>query len=158
VKPLRDAEKSSSLFLLLLALVILYESARLGLGSVGSPGPGFLPFWGATVLFVTSVIQFLLKVFSKIKEPKEEREESFLLGRGWRKVLYIILALVIYTIFLEKIGFILCVFFLMVFLLTVIEARRWYIILLESVLITLISYVIFEKGLTVNLPKGVLGF
>jgi putative tricarboxylic transport membrane protein len=157
-KRLSDPEKSSSLFLLLLAFVILCGSARLGRGSAGNPGPGFLPFWGAAVLFVTSVIEFLLRIFSKIKEPKEEREKSFLTGRGWLKVIYVILALVIYTIFFERIGFILCTFFLMIFLLTVVEARRWHIILIESLLITLISYVIFEKGLTAGFPKGALGF
>lgn len=153
-----DPEKNSSLFLILLSFVILYGSTRLGLGTAGNPGPGFLPFWGAAVLFVTSAIQFLLRIFFKIKKSKEEPQKNFLTDEGWWKVIYVILVLVSYTIFFERIGFILCTFFLMIFLLTVIEARRWYVILIESVLITLISYVVFEKGLTAGFPKGVLGF
>jgi len=153
-----DREKNSSLFLILLSFVILYGSTRLGLGTAGSPGPGFLPFWGAAVLFVTSALQFLLTMSSQIKKSKGDPRKSLLRNSGWRKVIYVLLSLVSYTILFERIGFILCTFFLMIFLLTVIEARRWHVILIESVLITLISYVVFEKGLTAGFPKGVLGF
>jgi putative tricarboxylic transport membrane protein len=153
-----DPQRNSSLFLLLFAVATLLGSVILGLGKMGSPGPGFLPFWGGAVLFLTSLIQFLTIVFSKTKKIELQSQKGFLAEPGWRKVIYVMFALAIYTFFFESGGFLICTFFLMIFLLRVIETRRWHIVLIGSLLITLVSYIIFEKGLTAGLPKGVLGF
>jgi hypothetical protein len=151
-------EKKSSLFLLLFAIATLLGSAKLGLGKMGSPGPGFLPFWGGAILFLTSLIQFLSKVFSKTKPLESESRRGLLAEPGCRKIFYVILALAVYTFFFESGGFLLCTFFLMIFLLAVMDARRWPIVLIESLLITLLSYILFEKVLMAGFPKGVLGF
>jgi putative tricarboxylic transport membrane protein len=155
---MRRPEKSSSLFLLLLALAILYASAKLGLGTLREPGPGFLPFGGGAVLFLTSAIQILFQAFSTSTAHHGKPAMVFFAERGWRKVIYVILALAFYTFLLEMIGFLLCTFLLILFLLTVIEARSWYIILIESILIVVVCYIIFEKALMVGFPKGIFGF
>jgi len=150
-------EKKSSLFLLLFAIATLVGSARLGLGKTSAPGPGFLPFWGGAVLFLASLIQFLSNVFSKPKIIEPGSRKGLFTEPGWRKVLYVILALAVYAFFFESGGFLICTFFLMIFLLAS-TARRWPIVLMGSLLITLLSYLLFEKVLTVGFPRGVLGF
>jgi putative tricarboxylic transport membrane protein len=152
------SEKKSSLFLLLFAIATLLGSAKLGLGKAGAPGPGFLPFWGGAVLFLTSLIQFLSNVFSKKKKNDSGSRSGLFAEPGWRKVFYVILALAIYAFFFENGGFLICTFFLMTFLLVVMQTRRWPIVLMESLLITLLSYLLFEKVLMAGFPKGVLGF
>ena len=151
-------EKNSSLFLLLFAVATLLGSVRLGLGKTSAPGPGFLPFWGGTVLFLTSLIQFLSNVFSKTKKTELGLRRGLFTEPGWRKVLYVILALAVYAFFFESGGFLICTFFLMIFLLALTEARRWPVVLMGSLLITFLSYLLFEKVLMVGFPKGVLGF
>ena len=150
-------EHYSSLFLLLLALAILYGSAKLGLGTAGSPGPGFLSFWGGAVLFITSIIRFFSVLVSR-RGHRGNPEKPFFAGAGWRKVVYVIAALVIYSAFFEKVGYLLCTFFLIFFLLTVIEARRWHVLLVETFLVTIISYIVFEKALMIGFPRGLWGF
>jgi putative tricarboxylic transport membrane protein len=150
-------DKYTGLFLLLLGLAILYGSAKLGLGTAGSPGPGFLSFWGGAVLLVTSTIQFVSALASTKGIPGEPPKPLFERG-GLRKVVYVIAALLIYTVFLESIGYIVCTFLLMFFLLAVIEARRWHVLLVETLLVTLLSYVVFEKALIIGFPRGLWGF
>ena len=150
-------EHYSSLFLLSLALAILYGSARLGLGTAGSPGPGFLPFWGGAVIFITSAIHFVSVLVSK-RGRQGQTTKPPIADAGSRKVVYVIAALLIYSVLFDIVGYILCTFFLLFFLLTVIEARRWYILLIETFLVTFISYVVFEKALKIGFPRGFLGF
>ena len=155
---LSDPEKSSSLFLFILSLAVLYGSVKLGMGTLGSPGPGFLPFWAAIVLSISSILHFLLNVFSKTQKSKGSIWKNLWEGKKWWKVIYILFALGIYTVFLNDIGFILCTFFLIWFLLTVIQIRRWYIPLIEGALITLAIYIVFEKLLAIGFPKGIFKF
>lgn len=152
-----DSEKSSSLFLLLIALVVLYGSARLGLGTVASPGPGFLPFLAALVLAFSSGIHFLSKIFSKIQRSNGVVANLWA-GMKWRKVIYVVLALMVYAIFFEDVGFLLCTFFLMMFLLAVMEVKHWYTVPIGGALVSVATYIIFEKILVIGFPVGILGF
>ena len=106
---------------------------------------------------MASLIQFLSNVFSKPKIIEPGSRKGLFTEPGWRKVLYVILALAVYAFFFESGGFLICTFFLMIFLLAS-TARRWPIVLMGSLLITLLSYLLFEKVLTVGFPRGVLGF
>jgi putative tricarboxylic transport membrane protein len=154
---LSDPEKSSSLFLLLIALAVLLGSVKLGLGTIGSPGPGFLPFLAAVVLAFSSGIHFLSKIFSNVQRPNGT-VASLWVGAKWRKVIYVVLALVIYSIFIEEVGFIVCTFLVMMVLLLVMEVKHWYTVLIGGALVALISYVVFEKLLAVGFPIGIFGF
>jgi putative tricarboxylic transport membrane protein len=154
---LGDPEKGSSLFLLLVAFAVLLGSVKLGLGSVSSPGPGFLPFLAAVVLAVASGIHFLSKVFSKVQRPNEA-VASLWAGAKWRKIIYIVLALVVYSTFFEDLGFIVCTFLLMIFMFMVTEVKHWYTVLIGAALVSLISYLVFEKLLAIGFPAGIFGF
>jgi putative tricarboxylic transport membrane protein len=150
------SEKSSILFLLVLAAAILCASLKLGLGKLREPGPGFFPFLGGAVLFLASAVRLLLDLLDP--GVKEEQAERLFAGTRWRKVLVVIIALAVYAWVLETAGFILCTFFLMLLLLRAVEPKSWRITLIQSAAITLVSYVVFEKGLAVGFPKGILGF
>jgi putative tricarboxylic transport membrane protein len=154
---LSDPEKSSSLFLLLVALAVLLGSVKLGLGTVGSPGPGFLPFLAAVVLAIASGIHFLSSLFSKVQRPKGAVANLWT-GAKWRKVIYAVLALVVYSIFFEDLGFIVSTLLLMIFMFMVMEVKHWYTVLIGGALVSLISYLVFQKLLAIGFPVGILGF
>ena len=151
------SEKGSTLFLLVLAAAILLASAKLGLGRLREPGPGFFPFLGGAILLLASVIRLLVE--GRRQGIDEGRQaEVALMGAKWPKVLVVMVALAVYAYVLEAAGFILCTFLLMLLLLRVMEPRSWPVTLIQSGVITLVSYVVFEKGLAVGFPKGILGF
>ena len=155
---MNDPEKSSSLFLFLIGLFVLVGSVRLGLGTVSSPGPGFLPFWAAIILLLSSVLYLFSKVFSRNRGLTWTLLKDLWAGTKWQKIVYVVIALLAYTLLFEAAGFILCTLFLMTFLLLLMETKRWQVILIGGLLITAASYMIFEKLLAVGFPKGVLGF
>ncbi len=154
---LGDAENGSSLFLFLLALAVLLGAAELGLGTVSEPGPGFLPFLAAVVLALCSGIYFLSRVALTIQRSHDPLSKPWA-ETQWRKVIYVVLALIAYSIFLEDLGFLACTFLLMMFLLIVMGVNHWYTAPIGSALITLICYVTFEKILMIGFPRGILGF
>ena len=154
---LSDPEKGSSLFLFLIALVVLLGAAKLGLGTVGNPGPGFLPFLAAGVLGLCSGAHFLANRVLTAQRSGGAMAKLWA-GAKWRKVIYVVLTLIAYSIFFEDVGFIVCTFFLMMFLLMVMGVKHWYTVPIGGVLITFITYVAFEKILMTGFPRGILGF
>jgi putative tricarboxylic transport membrane protein len=66
-------------------------------------------------------------------------------------------ALAGFALVLERLGFLLTTFLLMVLLLRAIEAQRWPKVIVVALATALISYAIFAWLLGVPLPPGVLG-
>jgi hypothetical protein len=154
---LSDPENSSSLFLLLIAFAVLLGASNLGLGSVASPGPGFLAFLAAVVLAFSSGIHLISNILSKTPRSNETIAQLWA-GTRWRKVTYVVLALLLYSIFLEQAGFILLTFLMMFFLLKITGVKPWYKALMAGALITIGSYLLFERYLKIGFPAGILGF
>ena len=144
-------DRYSGLFWFLLSVVVCIYARRLGLGHFRNPGPGFLFFWSGVVLCVLS----LIILFQTIK-PADKEEKAF--GSvNWAKVASVVLALVVYGLILERLGFVLSTVLFMGFLLRSIEAKKWYVVILVSVVSSLLTYALFELWLHARLPKGILG-
>ena len=77
---------------------------------------------------------------------------------GTGRVLLILVSLLFYGLFLEKLGCILMTFLLMGFLLLAIGKVRKSIVILLSLLSSLGCYGAFQLWLNVQLPKGIFGF
>ena len=140
----------SSLLLLLFSCFICIQSYRLNLGTLNSPGPGLFPFGAGLVLGLLALIVIL----QSAQEGGSERIE----GRGNLKIALVLFTLVAYGLLLERVGFLVTTFGLLVFLLKVIVSQRWARVLVSALLSTLMSYVIFEIWLKTQLPKGFIGF
>jgi hypothetical protein len=59
---------------------------------------------------------------------------------------------------METVGFIPVTLLLFIFLLGIIDKKKWYYTVFVSITVTVISYLIFEIWLQSQLPKGLLGF
>jgi hypothetical protein len=59
---------------------------------------------------------------------------------------------------METVGFIPVTLLLFIFLLGIIEKKRWFFTVFVSIVVTVIAYSIFEVWLKSQLPKGFLGF
>jgi hypothetical protein len=86
----------------------------------------------------------------------QEREVFSFFTERWPKLLATVAILISYYLLLEILGYILCTFGLMLFLLRVVETTRWRTVLLEAFLSTAASFALFELWMKVQLPKGVL--
>jgi len=136
-------EMKSGLFFFALSVLVLWESLRSGLGTLREPGSGFLSFCAGVALSALSVV---------------------LLCRGWRdreklsahsrRAILAMLALLAYSLFMEVLGFLIATFLLVAILLQIGEARRWWIQLGMSALITFLVYLVFGTLLHVYFPQG----
>lgn len=131
----------------------VFLSSKLPFGSFATPGAGFLPIMVGVLMFLLSLILFI-QSFSK----EEEGRKALWAKGGTGRVLLILLSLVLYGLFLEKLGFILTTFLLMGFLLLAIGKVRKSVVILLSLISSLGCYGVFQVWLNVQLPKGIFGF
>ncbi len=148
-------DRMSGVFWLAFGLFTCIESYRLGLGTLHKPGPGFLFFWTSIFLIVMSVV-VLIRAWSSM--GAEEPEASIFGKEKPRKIVLVLLALFLYAIFMEMVGFIPITLLLFVYLLGIIEKKGWFYTIFVSIGVTVTAYLIFETWLQSQLPKGILGF
>jgi putative tricarboxylic transport membrane protein len=143
----------SGAFWLFFSVLAAIESYRLHLGSLHRPGSGFLPFGAACVLGLLSLIN-LLEVLQAGKETEGEAWEN---PKGWPKMVFVLIALLGYALVLEKIGFMISTFFLLLLLVKVIEPQSWPKTIIFSFFGCFLSYLLFQIWLQAQLPSGILG-
>jgi putative tricarboxylic transport membrane protein len=149
------ADRISGIFWLCFAVLVIIQSYHLGLGTLHKPGPGFLFFWVNIVLGIMSLIVLIRAWVSK----KEEGPQPAIFGRqNVAKIIFVLISLFVYALLMETVGFIPITLLLFIYLLGIIEKKRWFYTIFVSVVVTVISYLIFETWLQSQLPKGLLGF
>jgi len=147
------ADRISGIFWFVLSAAICIESYRMGLGSLHQPGPGFLFFWTAAAMGILSVAVIVRAWTGR----KGEEPENAIFGKeNALKIILVLLALFLYAFFMETLGFILITLLLFIFLLALIEKKRWGFAVLVSLAVTAVSYLVFEVWLKSQLPKGIL--
>ncbi len=150
-------DKSSSLVWLGIAIFICAGSLNLSLGTFRHPGPGFLSFSAGLVMVILAVVvYFQARRTSSAGQGEEGQPIWTKKQRGW-KMVWTILALLVYAVLMNYLGFLLSTFLFLAFLLKVIEPQRWPVALGGSLVASLAFYFIFELGLKSQLPKGPFG-
>jgi putative tricarboxylic transport membrane protein len=149
------ADRISGIFWLCFAILVTIESYRLGLGTLHKPGPGFLFFWTSIFLGIMALI-VLIRAWAGKKTG--EPEESIFGKQNTRKIIFVLISLFLYAIFMETVGFIPVTLLLFIFLLGMIEKKKWFFTAFVSIVVTVCAYLIFETWLKSQLPKGFLEF
>jgi hypothetical protein len=146
-------DRGSSLFWLFFSVFVFIESLRLGIGTLRNPGMGFLAFGASGLLGILSLILLLQAICKKA----EIRIQPIFAGILWKRVLFILVALLIYSQVLPLGGYLITTFFLMGSLFWIVEQQKigWSLIL--SFLTTLITYLVFSKWLNCQFPDGLFG-
>jgi hypothetical protein len=139
---------------LILSAFVFTASLRLGVGALRSPGPGFIPFWASIGLALFACILLGLDLATKAQVVRGENSaKDSRLGNH----LIVIAALTLYCLALEKLGYLLCTFGLMIVLFSLGNTKAWTIIL-GSLVTSLSSYGLFAYFLRTPLPRGIFGF
>lgn len=144
----------SSLFWLLVGVLICLESLRMGIGTFQNPGRGFITFGTGIFLGVLSVALFV----QSFRKKGRTRLNPLFSGTLWIKVIPILSSMFLYAMFMPSGGYLLSTFILTTFLFWVVERTKIYWALAFSILTTGFSYYIFGKLLNVSFPTGFLGF
>jgi len=140
---------------LIVAILIFSESLHLGLGKFNFPGPGFFPFLTAIPLAFLSLL--LIWEAAPLRRQKvREIQAVWAADTDWRKIILTLGALITYVLLLEKLGYLLGTFLLMLFLFKSIEPQRWIIAVFASIVAVLLSYLIFNFWLQCQFPEGIL--
>lgn len=154
---MRNRDILSSLVWLGLGIVFLIGSLRAGLFRRGIPGPGFLPFIVALSLMALSLMVFFPALTGKKEEASGVAENFFPERDSFKKIFFGLIALFLYGVALEYIGYIATTFIFLLFTSRLMERAKWQTPLILAISTAILSYLLFVVLLEVQLPRGILG-
>jgi putative tricarboxylic transport membrane protein len=142
-----------NIFWLVLSTAVCVESWNLKVGGLHNPGPGFLPFYTAILLGLLALIS-LLQTLKESEGPASEIWGGIQFG----KLAILLGTLFLYVFLLDRLGFLLGTFLLLLVLFRIVEPYSWKIVLFSSLLTTAATYFFFVILLESRLPRGLWGF
>jgi hypothetical protein len=150
---MKTLDQTSSLFWLLVSLSVFIESVRLGIGTPQNPGMGFLTFGASGILGILSLLLFVQASLRKDKT----KAPSLFAGKLWKRILFILVLLILYSRTMPVLGYLLSTFLLMTALFWILERKKIVWVLACSLLTTLFTYFVFSKWLNCQFPDGLFG-
>ncbi len=136
---------------LILSLVYLKNALNYSFGVMNEPGPAVFPIFAGGLLLVGSIGTL---VQAAVKSPGEKC--------GWPRgvervrVLAIVVAGLVYAFGVEFLGHILGSMIVILTCLHVMRMRSWPWKIATSLLVSIVSYVLFHTLLSTSLPRGIL--
>jgi len=121
---------------------------KLGFGRWQNPGPGFLPMLLGIIISLLSLVWLIMSI------ARERDIKPSKMFYDYRKVILIILSLIVYTLLLDKAGFMICTFLFLIFLFRAIEPQRWRLVIVLALVVTVVSVFVFQLWLGVQFPEG----
>ncbi len=150
---LRTRDILSSLVCMAIGMFFTLGSIKYGDVRAGIPSAGLFPFIGGLILAALSGLHLVLLM----RKRMEKSGETFFPQRdSLRKILLVLVALFAYGMALEYAGFFLMTCLFMVFLLKFIEPVKWSTTFFAAIATAILSYLLFEVWLQVQLPPGIL--
>jgi hypothetical protein len=135
--------------LVVVALVVLWESRRLPLGTLRHPGPAYMPVVLAVLLIVFGVLLVLIN------------SKAAAVGRvgwgEWRHAAIIFVVCAFAAVALERLGFRITIAAVVGFLLGAVERRGVIFSIVFAVAFAGGTFLLFDTLLRVPLPRGPFG-
>ena len=147
---MRAADLTTALILLGLAGIVLVDSLRLGVGW-GTDGPesGFFPFWLATIAIVACVL-------IAAQAARRSRVTPFVTRAQAGPVLKVVVPAAALVVATQLIGlYVASAIYIGVYM-RWIGRHRWWVVVVVSLGIPIVTFVIFERWFLVPMPKGPL--
>lgn len=151
-------ELASSLVLILIGVVYLVQGSSYPWERLANPGPGFFPAVIGAIFLAGAAVLCISSFFHGRKEPANTCAGAHSQpDAGYRKLWLLLALLGAYLLTLDRAGYLINSFLLMLFSARLMGARRLGPILLLAIGMTLGTYLVFEVWLQVPLPKGIVG-
>jgi hypothetical protein len=148
----RDAV--SGLFWLGISIFVGVKAVDLGIGRFSAPGAGFVLFWSSMLFGVLSIVLVIRSLSGK-------KEGALLstpfVGVKWGKALAVMVAIFLYTSFLERVGFLLMTFGLVAVLFALGKVNTW-VSIAGAIVTVMLAYALFHFGLQVQFPRGIVAW
>jgi hypothetical protein len=138
-----------------IGVTICLASLQYRIGTLSSPGSGFMPLLSGLAIAFLSIVGF---IHATIRKNRDETWTGILRAVHWEKALIVVISLFAYGFLMGTIGFFSSTFLFIGFLLRIIVPHRWSWVIGGSLLISVSSYIVFEILLRAQMPKGFLGF
>jgi len=142
-------DRVAGVALAVLALVVLFESRKLPLGSLHNPGPAYMPVVLAVVL-----LGFAILVAVRGRAATSLRAVGW---AEWRHAAAILGTCAFAALALERLGYRLTMAVSLAFLVGVVEHKNVMLALVFAVALAAGSYYLFDTLLRVPLPRGPFG-
>jgi putative tricarboxylic transport membrane protein len=149
---LRKSDIAVALLLAGLAGWLLLQANKLAFGTLRVPQTAFFPTVLASLLLVFSV----LLLFQSLRQPQSGAILQKIEPEAWYRMGTTLAILIGFAVILERLGFLLSTFFLMVLLLRASEAQSWLRIFIIALATAAVAYFIFAWLLNIPLPAGIL--
>ena len=129
---------------------VVILSARLSLGNLHNPGPGFMPFLlGISMVFLSVLSCLEISPVAADEKKKSWHEE--------KPILFIFAGLIIYLSLMDLLGFYITTFLLLGYLMRVCGEERYRRIFWISGATVVVVYGVFSKIFLIPFPEGFLG-
>jgi putative tricarboxylic transport membrane protein len=150
---MKRAEQVLGVILLLFAVYIGWESSLIESGAEFGMGPGFMPFWLAVGLGITSAA-LLVRATTL---PERLFNPTFSPDRaGGIRVILVLAGYLVAIVLMKPLGMPIAMAILTAVTMPLFGSRNWKAIALTAILTLLGVYLVFGRWLGVPLPMGVL--
>jgi hypothetical protein len=141
-----------SVMLMIVAMIVMVASYRLGAGWAKDVGPdsGYFPFYVSLIMFVTSGVTLLQHLLMRHREG----ERVFLHYREMMMVLQVLVPTLIFVVLSIYIGIYISMALFIAFFMMWHGRYPWYKALPAAVAVPVVLFVLFEIWFLVPLPKG----
>jgi len=146
-----NADRVSGTALLVFALAIAWEAAKLPFGSINAPDAGFFPLSLAVAL---ALLSGLIVLGTWLPETAAAAMPSW---RGASRVSVAVATMTAYVAVIDWLGYLLATAVVMLLLLRGIERLKWRTSVVVTAFSVVGSYVLFRR-LGVPLPPGIVPF
>ncbi len=143
-----------SLIIIALSVFFVLESKKLPESRYDILGPGGWPGAVGLAMGVLGIVLLVRELLRLKKSGEEEAEGEKAKFRFPYKTWGIFAAYVVVGLLLKKIGFSILMFFYMIITLYLLGERKWWKILLISVIATWVVSVVFLNLLGISMPEG----
>jgi putative tricarboxylic transport membrane protein len=152
---MRKADIVVALGLMLVGLLVIADSIRLGFGwGISGPESGFFPFYmGLGTVVCTFFIALRgIRTYKKEGPGKPLVEEG-----GMTQILWVLLPAIGMILLTELIGLHLATVLYLAFYMGVVGKIRWSKVIVLSILVPLAIYILFDRIFLIPLPEGLWG-
>ena len=138
---------------LAVSIFVIIKAVDLDIGSLSSPGPGFIFFCSSMGL---GILSFILILKSLLTGKEVIPLMAAWKDMKWSNAFWAVILLFLYALILKSLGYLLSTFILMIALFGLGRAN-YRIVILSALITSALSYAIFRYCLEVHLPRGIIG-
>lgn len=146
----------SSFCLLVLGVLMAFESARVSIWSRAGPQEGFFPLLISVIIIGLSLLIFVKSLILARRERREIKDKQMKEEVSAFRVSSYIMLMLLYALLIEWVGFLIASALFLILVLKYIERQGWWITILMGSVSVIISYFLFVYFLGVPLPMGLI--